>query len=83
VRVSDAATEGDVAQERSIAERGAQLFVRADAQFVTRRRKWNDPLSLVRDDALEEWDAPVVDKTSFWPRSLHGRLCHDRDTPTH
>jgi hypothetical protein len=83
VRVSDAATEGDVAQKRPIAECLAQLFVRADAKFVTRRRKWNDPLSLVRDDALEEWDTPMVDKASIWPRPLHGRLCHDRGTPTH
>ena len=79
VRVADAATEGDVAQKRAIAECLAQLFVRADAKFVTRRRKWNDPLSLVRDDALEEWDTPVVDMRLFLPRPLHGRLCHDRE----
>jgi len=83
VRVSDAATEGDVAQKCPIAERLAQTFVRADAKFVTRRRKWNDPLSLVPYDALEEWDTPMVDQVSFSPRPLHGRLCHDRGTPMH
>jgi len=83
VRVSDTATKGDVAQKCPIAECLAQLFVRADAKFVTRRRIWNDPMSLVRDNAFEEWDAPVVDQLSFSPRPLHGRLCHDSDTPTH
>jgi hypothetical protein len=72
VRVSDTATEGDVAQKRPIAECLTQLFVGADAEFVTRRRKWNDSLSLVGDDALEERSPPMVHGTAVLARPPHG-----------
>ena len=82
MRVSDSSSQGNVAAEDVLAERVAQFFIGADAELVARRRKWHDPLPLVRDDALEEWCAVVVNRWLSPPFSSHrDRLSHRVPAP--
>jgi hypothetical protein len=59
--VPNAAAEGDIATERPLAEGVAQLGIGAEAELVTRRRKRNNGLPLVRQDPLEEGSSMVID----------------------